>query len=332
MMRQLRHLAFAAAALAACAAGTATAQESLLQVFNDAGAAKLFQVREHLFVLIDPAGGANVTIQVGAQGALVVDAGTAAWGETVVRAVKGLTTGTLRYLVSTSSREEHVGGNAVVAASGQGFEGVVSLGLAARATGIAHENVMKRMTGLGEPAASPSGGWPTLSFHTRRKEIHFNGETVQVLHQPAALADGDSLVFFRSSDVVVTGDIYQTTTYPTIDLARGGSIDGTIAALNAVIDVTNTQKNQEGGTLVVPGHGRISDEADVVEYRDMLHTIRGRIQYFINQGRTLEQIVQARPTIDYDGRYAAPSGPASTGRFVETVYRSVVASANKEKS
>jgi cyclase len=324
MMRRLRHIAFTTAALAACATAAASAQGSLLQVFNDAGPAKLFPVRENVFVLVDPAGGANVAIQVGAQGALVVDAGTAAWGETVVRAVKSLTSGTLRYLVSTSSRDEHVGGNAVVAAAGRGFEGVVSLGLASRATGIAHENVMKRMTGLGEAAASPSAGWPTLSFHTRRKEIHFNGETVQVLHQPAALADGDALVFFRSSDVVVTGDVYLTTTYPPIDLERGGSIDGTIAALNAVIDLTNTQKNQEGGTLVVPGHGRVSDEADVVEYRDMLHTIRGRIQHYVSQGRTLAQIVQARPTIDYDGRYAAPSGPASSAQFVETVYRSVV--------
>jgi glyoxylase-like metal-dependent hydrolase (beta-lactamase superfamily II) len=304
----------------------------LLDVFNASGPARLFPVRDSVYVLVDPAGGANVTIQVGSQGALVVDAGAAAWAETVVRAVKSVSSGPLRYLVSTSSREEHVGGNAVVAASGRGFEGVVSLGLAARATGIAHENVMRRMSGLGEPAPTAAGGWPTLSFHTRRKEIHFNGETVQVLHQPAAHADGDSIVFFRSSDVIAAGDLYLTTTYPEIDLARGGSIDGYIDALNAIIDLTNTQKNQEGGTLVIPGHGRVSDEADVVEYRDMLHIIRGRIRMYASQGRTLEQILQARPTIDYDGRYAAASGPASARGFVETVYRSVVAATKQVKS
>jgi glyoxylase-like metal-dependent hydrolase (beta-lactamase superfamily II) len=243
-----------------------------------------------------------------------------------------VSTGPLRYLVSTSSRDEHVGGNPVVAASGRGFEGVVSLGLTARATGLAHENVMRRMSGAGEKAPTPTGGWPTLSFHTRRKEIHFNGETVQVLHYPSAQADGDSIVFFRSSDVIATGDIYLTTTYPVIDLERGGSIDGTIDALNGVIDLTNTQKNQEGGTLVIPGHGRVSDEADVVEYRDMLHIIRGRIRMYVSQGRTLEQTLQAQPTIDYDGRYAAASGPASARGFVEVVYRSVVDAMKKEKS
>ena len=307
-------------------------QTPLLEVFNASGAAKLFPVRENVYLLIDPAGGANVTIQVGPQGALVVDAGTAAWADTVVRAVKSVSSGPLRYLVSTSSRDEHVGGNAVVAASGRGFEGVVSLGLTPRATGLAHENVMRRMSGAGEQAPTPTAGWPTLSFHTRRKEIHFNGETVQVLHHPAAHADGDSVVFFRSSDVIATGDIYLTTTYPVIDLERGGSIDGIINALNGVIDLTNTQKNQEGGTLVIPGHGRVSDEADVVEYRDMLHIIRGRVRHYVSQGRTLEQVIEARPTIDYDGRYAAASGPASSRGFVEIVYRSVVASMKRSAS
>ena len=311
---------------------TAAAQQPLIDVFNSAGAAKLFPVRDNVYLLVDPAGGANVTIQVGAQGALVVDAGSEAWASTVVRAIAAVSKGPLRYLVSTSQRDEHVGGNPVVAAAGRGFEGVVSLGLTPRATGIAHENVIRRMSGTGEPAAAPAAGWPTLSFHTRRKEIHFNGETVQILHQPAAQADGDSVVFFRSSDVVATGDIYLTTTYPVIDVARGGSIDGVIDGLNAVIDLTNTQKNQEGGTLVIPGHGRVSDEADVVEYRDMLHIIRGRVRHHVAQGRTLEQIVQAGPTADYDGRYAAPSGPASARGFVEIVYRNVIAAMKKVKS
>jgi glyoxylase-like metal-dependent hydrolase (beta-lactamase superfamily II) len=325
------------AVLAACLALGVTALDGAGQApaaadATDAAELALFPVRDHLHLLVDPDGGANVTVQTGDEGVLVVDTGHAARGAAVVRAVRRLSPAPIRYVVNTSSRPEHVGGNAVVAAAGRGYEGVVSLGMAPRATGIAHENVMRRMSGAGEASAAPAAGWPTLTFFSRRKELHFNGETVQVLYQPAAQGDGDSIVFFRRSDVVVAGDIFLTTTYPPIDLDRGGSIDGVIDALNAVIDLTNTRRNQEGGTLVVPGHGRVSDEADVVEYRDMLHIIRGRIRHYVAEGRGLAAIQEARPTLDYDGRYGAASGPASPRAFVEIVYRSVLDGARRGRS
>ena len=138
-----------------------------------------------------------------------------------------------------------------------------------------------------------------------------------LLHQPAAHTDGDSLVFFRGSDVISTGDIFVTTSYPVIDLDRGGSIQGVIDSLNRIIDLTVPAALQEGGTLVVPGHGRICDEADVVEYRDMVTIIRDRIADMLKRGMTLDQVKAARPTEDYDPRYGSSSA------FVEAVYRSL---------
>jgi glyoxylase-like metal-dependent hydrolase (beta-lactamase superfamily II) len=167
-----------------------------------------------------------------------------------------------------------------------------------------------------QPAAS-FDALPTDVYRGQQKDLYFNGEPVVLLHQPAAHTDGDSMVFFRGSDVISTGDIFVTTSYPVIDLDRGGSIQGVIDALNRIIDITVPAALQEGGTLVVPGHGRICDEADVVEYRDMVTIIRDRIADLLKRGRTLEEVKAARPTEDYDPRYG------SSTAFVEAVYRSL---------
>ena len=167
----------------------------------------------------------------------------------------------------------------------------------------------------------PFGAWPTEGYPGDYKEVTFNGEAIQLFHQPAAHTDGDSLIFFRRSDVIVTGDIFVTTSYPVIDVKRGGSINGVIAGLNHIIDITIPKDWQEGGTMVIPGHGRIGDEADVVEYRDMVTIIRDRIQNMIRKGLTLEQVKAARPTLEYDPRYGFESGPWTTAMFVEAVYR-----------
>ncbi|MBI4264936.1 MAG: MBL fold metallo-hydrolase [Acidobacteria bacterium] len=323
--------ACAIAMLGVLTAARPAGQDALLQAANQRSAVQVYPVRGNVYLLVSPAG-PNVTVHTGDEGVLVVDTGPAAHAEDVLGAIRRLSRLPIRYVINTTHRDDHVGGNAVIAAAGRGFEGVASLGAAARATGIAHENVLKRLSGLGEASASPAAAWPTLAFHTRKKEIHLNGEPIHVLHQPAAHADGDSLVFFRSSDVVSAGDVFLTTTYPVIDTARGGSLDGVIAALNALIDITTTRKNQEGGTLVIPGHGRVSDEADVVEYRDMLAIVRGRVQHYVAQGMTLAEIQRARPTMDYDGRYGAATGPASPQEFVEIVHRGVVDAAKRAGS
>ena len=157
--------------------------------------------------------------------------------------------------------------------------------------------------------------------------MFFNDEAVQVLHQPNAHADGDSIVFFRRSDVIAAGDVYSTTSYPVFDRAQGGSLNGVIDGLNRIIKLAVPTHNQEGGTLIVPGHGRLSDEMDVVEYRNMVTIVRDRIRKLVAEGKTLEQVRAARPTLDYDPRYGAASGPASTDAFVAAAYDSLRAAA-----
>ena len=169
----------------------------------------------------------------------------------------------------------------------------------------------------------PFEAWPTVTLFMPQKDIYFNGEAVQILHQPAAHTDGDSLVFFRGSDVVSTGDVFTTTGYPVIRPEDGGGIDGVIAALNRIIELTVPEEKQEGGTLVIPGHGRLCDEADVVEYRDMVTIIRDRIKSMVDMGMTLRQVQAAKPTADYDGRYGATSGFWTTEQFVAAAYESL---------
>jgi cyclase len=179
----------------------------------------------------------------------------------------------------------------------------------------------------GQKQAYPTAALPSSTYTEKEKDTYLNGEGIQVLYQPSAHTDGDSLVFFRRSDVLVTGDIFDTESFPVINLAKGGSIQGEIDALNRIIGITIPQLPliwQEGGTLVIPGHGRLCDEADVVEYRDMVTIIRDVIQDLIQKGRTLEQIKAADPTKEYRGRYGADSGSWTTGMFVESVYRSLV--------
>jgi glyoxylase-like metal-dependent hydrolase (beta-lactamase superfamily II) len=193
---------------------------------------------------------------------------------------------------------------------------------------LAHEKVMTRMSApTGQASPRPFGAWPNETFFGEDKEIFFNDEAIQLLYRPGH-TDGDVLVFFRRSDVVASGDLFQTTTYPMIDAANGGSVQGTINALNRLLDITIPKDKAEAGTYVVPGHGRLADEADVVEYRDMLTIIRDRIQDLIAKGKSLAEVKAAGPTRDYDGRYGASTGAWTTDQFIETVYRELSQKAN----
>jgi glyoxylase-like metal-dependent hydrolase (beta-lactamase superfamily II) len=176
---------------------------------------------------------------------------------------------------------------------------------------------------LARAGSLPSTAQPTETFVGLEKELYFNGEPVLMYHVPKAHTDGDSLVFFRKSDVVATGDIYRTDSYPVIDLQKGGSVQGVIDGLNRVLDLAVPAHHEEGGTFIVPGHGRISDEFDVLEYRDMVTIVRDRVEAMKSKGMTLEQVKAARPTLDYDSRYGAATGAWTTELFVEAVYRSV---------
>jgi cyclase len=179
----------------------------------------------------------------------------------------------------------------------------------------------------GQKSPYPSEAWPSETFSNEQKAMYMNGEAVITMHQPAAHSDGDSFVLFRRSDVIAAGDILDTTRFPMIDVAHGGSIQGEIDALNRLIAMTVPPVPwvwREGGTYVIPGHGRICEQSDVVEYRDMVTILRDIIRDMIKRGMTLEQVQAADPTKPYY-QYGSKTGPWTTDMFVEAVYKSLTA-------
>jgi glyoxylase-like metal-dependent hydrolase (beta-lactamase superfamily II) len=268
--------------------------------------------------------GGNIAVQVGKQGVLVVDAGSEQMSDKVLAAIRQLSDQPIRYILNTHAHPDHTGGNAALAKAGSRMGGglVVAGPAGTGASVIAHEGVLFAMSAPGgTPPAAPVEGLPTSAYTGDLQDAFLNGEAVQLLHQPAAHTSGDSIVFFRKSDVIVTGDIVDFTSYPVIDAQHGGTFSGLLAALNRIIDLAVPEDWQDGGTLVIPSHGRIGDESDVVEYRDMVTIVRDRIQDMIGRGMTLDQIKAARPTYEYDGRYGSTSGAWTTDMFVEAAHR-----------
>jgi glyoxylase-like metal-dependent hydrolase (beta-lactamase superfamily II) len=264
---------------------------------------------------------------------VVVDSGSTTRAEAVLAAIRKLTPRPIRYIINTSADPDHVGGNETLSKAGQTLftaAGSISLPgnfLGGAASILSAERVLQRMSApTGQPSPFPAGAWPTETFDHPRKYIYLNGEGIEILHQPAAHTDGDALVFFRRSDVVVAGDVLDTTRFPVIDVARGGTIDGEIAALNRLVDLAIPSVpivSREAGTLVIPGHGRVCDQLDVVEYRDMVTIVRDRVRDLIAAGSTLDQVKAASPARGYSRRYGSESGPWTTNNFVEAVYRSL---------
>ena len=319
----MRFIVVGAAAIAAAAIAV-HAQQAL----------ETLRVQHNIYAVFGAGG--NVTVQVGDDGVLIVDSGVAASAQALLGEIRKLSQRPIRFLINTHMHPDHVGGNVAFsrapAEPRPDFQPLAGAAAAADPLQplniIAHERVLARMTAALPPLApGQTGGaerlrgMPIDEYFLPTKDMHFNGEAVVLYHEPNAHTDGDTVVLFRGSDVVSAGDIFTPDSYPFIDVANGGSIQGEIAALNHLLQLTVPGHTQEGGTYVVPGHGRICDEADVVEFRDMTVIVRDRVQDLMKKGMTLDQIKAARPTRDYDPQYVTASSFVKADQFVESIYR-----------
>jgi glyoxylase-like metal-dependent hydrolase (beta-lactamase superfamily II) len=275
------------------------------------------KVRDNIYMLVGPA--ENTTVAFGTDGVMIVNTQSEAMAPKILAAVARLTDQPIRYIVNTDAHAANTAGNVIVTKAGKFIADRIE---SDSASIIAHENVLNRLSGVtgGDPPGERLG-WPEDVYYKGWMDMHFNGEAIQIIHEPHAHTDGDSVVFFRGSDVIATGDLFAPGAYPVIDLERGGSFQGIIDALNRLIDLAVPDANEEGGTMIIPGHGRVTDEYDQVIYRDMLTIIRDRVRDLIHRGMSLEQVQAARPTRDYDGIYGSDAGPWTTRMFVAAVYR-----------
>ena len=275
--------------------------------------------------------GGNITVAAGDDGVLMVDTGTAAMSDKVLAAVRSIAPrGVIRYIVNTDEREDFTGGNDKLALAGNTIrfrvatDPRVSDALAKdRASVISFVSVLDRMSApTGKVAPRSEDAWPDDTYSTAQKKLYFNDEPVLIMHVPST-TDGNSIVHFRLDDVVSVGDLIDMTSYPFIDVRAGGSINQIVEGLTRLLDLTVPDTKTEGGTLVIPGRGRLLDQSDVAYYREMVAIIRDRIQDGIKRGLTLAQIKGAKPTLDYDPRFGHTTGAWTTDMFIEAAYRSL---------
>lgn len=254
-------------------------------------------------------GAVNIAVQVGEDGILLVDTGPAEWSERIIATLhERFGTRPIHYIINTHLHEDHVGGNAALVEAA-----------ATNPRVVAHENTYNRMLGVIEGEEErPDEALPTSTFFTARKAIYYNGEPVEILFQPAAHTDGDVMVWFRGSDVIATGDLYSTVTFPLLDEQRGATMQGHLDALNRILGITVPGFNLMGGTMVIPGRGRLSNAADLNSYRNYMTIVRDRVEDMVREGMTLEEVKAARPTLEYDGLYDHPEW--TTDMFLEALY------------
>jgi glyoxylase-like metal-dependent hydrolase (beta-lactamase superfamily II) len=242
----------------------------------------------------------------------------------VLAAVRRLSDKPLRRIINTTLMDSHTGGNGVLVKEGRLNQAGPGLGARPNeADLIAHSSLLALMTEIGRDRISPDR-WPPSVFSGRQKDLSSNDEPVVILHMPNAVTEGDSLVWFRKSDVLVSGEVFNHASFPFIDVAHGGTIDGVIEGLNTMLDIMVPKHNQEGGTMVVPGYGRIGDEHDVLEYRDMVTIVRDRVQAAIDKKMTLQQVKALKPSATYEYEPRFNRDPAWTAEmFVEAIYRTL---------
>ena len=305
-MTAVRRLALA---LMVCLAVASTTAQQRLEVLP---------VQGNVFVIVGPLG--NTTVQVGPDGPMVVDTQPVALSGAVLDAIKTLTPRPIRHIVLTSGDDQASGGAGALSKAGRYVRVIDSIdprGSDVRASIVAHLNVLNRMNAT----KAPSDRWPTDTYFTNLWTLFSNGEAVRFIHIPAGHTDGDTMVFFRRSDVISAGAIFDTTAYPRFDPDRGGSINGVLDALNRVVEIAVSGESQQGGTVIVPGRGRLSDQTEVANYRDMVTIVRDRVRDSIQKGRSLDQVKGAKLTLDYDGLFDAGADGWNGERFVEAIYR-----------
>ena len=315
-----------AVALGGSFVGTAAQFNASQSPDIDLADVNVFPVQGAVSLVIGPGGlgskNANVTVQTSDDAVVLVDTGLGDQTARYVAAVRKISQKPIRFIINTQAAADHTGGNEALARSGRPFGGrAAGAGFLlpdqdSGATIIAHENVLKALSAPTRQPPVPFAALPSETYFIDDHEL-FNGEAIQMFHA-AGITSGDSIVFFRRSDVIAAGDTFSTLTYPKIDQRAGGTINGEIAALNHILDLAVPREKQEGGTYIIPGHGRIVDEADVVEYRDMIVIIRDRVQDLVKKGKSLAEIKAAKVSFDYDRRYSV--GEWTGDQFIEAVF------------
>ena len=262
--------------------------------------------------------GGNITVQAGKDGVLLVDTGVAAMTDRVLAAIRTLSNRQITYVINTDDRSDHIGGNEGIAKIGRPLD--IARAAQASVFIIAFNTILDRMTDSKPPI--PERAWPNDVYSVPQKNLYFNGEAVQIFHQPAT-TDGNSFVLFRRSDVISTGDLFDPTQYPVIDVKSGGSLQGVLEGLNRLRQMAVPADHVEGGTMIIPGHGRVCDTADLDIYQQMVTVVRDRLQDMIKRGMTLDQVKAAKLTLDYDPVYGSSTGNWTTEMFIEAAYNSL---------
>lgn len=314
----------------ACWSQSARAQQRA----QDAANLETIQIRPNVYMLAGA--GANITVHIGPEGVILVDTGSAQMADAALMAIQQLTPKKIRYIINTGADVDHVGGNEKMSKAGLtlfpyngggGFgvgDAVANSGAAAI---LAHDNVSQRMSApTGQQSPYPTAATPTETFTGHGKSLYLNDDGIQVIYQPAAHSDADSIVFFRRADVIAAGEVFDMTRFPVIDTENGGSIQGEIDALNRLVDLAIPAVPMvwmEARTMLVPAHGRVSDQADLVEYRDMVTIMRDRVQALVKRGMKLDQIKKENPTQGYRVRWGSDTGAWTTDKFVEAIYKSL---------
>ncbi len=232
--------------------------------------------------------GGNIGLSIGDDGVVMIDDQFAPLTERIVAAIAELNDGDIRFVINTHVHGDHTGGN----------ENLGRMGIDILARDEVRLRLAEQTSGLALPVLTYDGNIT----------VHLNGEEVHVFAVPPAHTDGDSFIHFRGSDVIHAGDVFRTTSFPFIDLANGGTLDGTIAALGMLVGRAGPD------TRVVPGHGGVSSRADVMEFRDMIIETANAVESMIGQGMDYDEVAAADPTAAWNDRYGDPE------RFLSAVY------------